>query len=147
MKELYSPDGEMELLLLRSVLDDAGIPYFVRNDTFGGLYPSLYAEAYNRRQIYVPEVHYEEAAVLVREFLSRTGSDASAAQRGAADGPLERWLHRVLHWWAGLTGGAEPTSRPPFRLIRNDRPLPPQADEADDRRPPLRLVRRDRAGP
>jgi len=149
MKELYSPAGEMELLLLRSVLEDAGLPYFVRNDTFGSLYPGLYAEAFNRKQIYVPEVHFEEAAYLVREFLSRAGGEPPApAAAQAPDGPLERWLHRVLSWLDGLSGRETPAEPPPLRLIRNDQPLPPaRRDGSSDRRPPLRLVRRDRAGP
>jgi hypothetical protein len=160
MRELYSPDGEMELLLLRSVLDDAAIPYFVRNDVFGSLYPALYAEAYNRKTVCVPEAHFDEATALVREFLSRTGGPVpvkgSAPAGDEPHGPLGRLVHRALAWLESLGRGDDEEAKPVLRLIRNDRPLPAADDGSDDgdgddgggspRRPPLRLVRTSRRG-
>ena len=53
--ELYSPESEVEGLLLRSVLDGAGIHYFVKNDTFAGLVPGPLIAQCNRRIFLVPE--------------------------------------------------------------------------------------------
>ena len=151
MKKLYSPRGEMELLILRSVLEDAGIPFFVRNDTFGSLYMARYAEAYNRKVVYVPEALYDEAAVLLEEFLERTGAgEELAAEREAEQEPgaLGRLVHRLLALVAPHLA-PEPTERPTLTVIRNDGPPsgesgdegeePADAEEAY-RRPELRLV-------
>jgi hypothetical protein len=37
MKKVYSPQNEVDLSLIRSFLDGAGIRYFVHNDHFGSL--------------------------------------------------------------------------------------------------------------
>jgi hypothetical protein len=147
MIELYSPRGEMELLVLRSILDDAGIPFFVRNDTFGSLYQSPYAEAHNRKTICVAQIDRDEASVLVREFLRRTGTpprrrdDAEEAAAAAAPQRLvARLLDLVERWSRRL--GLEPEDdagdlRRRLRVIRNEAPDPPSR-RGD--RPPLRLL-------
>lgn len=70
--ELYSPESEVEVLLLKSVLDAAGIDYFVKNDTFGGLTPGPQIALCNRRIFLVPEDRLDEARTLVRDLLDRT---------------------------------------------------------------------------
>lgn len=70
--ELYSPETEVEVLLLKSVLDSAGIDYFVKNDTFGALTPGPQIAMCNRRIFLVPEDQLDEAREVVREFLRRT---------------------------------------------------------------------------
>lgn len=72
--ELYSPESEIELVLLQSVLDAAGIDYFVKNKTFGGLTPGPQIALCNRRTFLVPEDQLAEAREVVREFLHRTGA-------------------------------------------------------------------------
>ncbi len=164
MIELYSPRGEMELLLLRSILDDAGILYFVHNDTFGSLYSGRYAEAYNRKTIYVSEVDLGEGRVLLREFLERTGQagrlrEAQAPPRLVAlleglleqasrrwpphrRGPVARRVWQRLSAWGWSAEPGDPGRRG-FHLIRNDSPHPTSGggdDGGDGGRPPLRLV-------
>jgi hypothetical protein len=151
MIDLYSPRGEMELLILRSILDDAGIPYFIRNDTFGSLYQSPYAEAYNRKTICVARIDRDEASVLVREFLRRTGPAAGAGVGGAAAegaehpaAPPQRLLAGLLHlldrWSRRLRPrAADPAAdlRRHLRVIRNEAP---EAADDEGPRPPLRLL-------
>lgn len=72
--ELYSPETEVELILLQSVLTAAGIDYFVKNKTFGALTPGPQIALCNRRTFLVPEDQLAEARELVREFLHRTGA-------------------------------------------------------------------------
>lgn len=149
MIELYSPRGEMELLLLRSILDDAGILYYVHNDTFGSLYSGRYAEAYNRKTIYVPEVHLAESRVLMREFLERTGQAGrvdetqapprlvvllhqlleEAARRWPPHrrGPVARRIWQRLDAWGWTVERGDPRHRG-FHLIRNDSPRPAVRD-------------------
>lgn len=35
MKELYSPTNSAELVLIKSILDEEGIDYYMRNENFG----------------------------------------------------------------------------------------------------------------
>ncbi len=134
MVELYSPRSEMELLMLRSILEDAGLRYFVRNDTFGSLYMSPYVEAYNRKTLYVPAHELDEAAALLGEFFQRTG-DPPPAPPEEPPGLFGRLLVRLAGW----LGERPDASRPSLRVIRNERPLPPPRRARE--RPPLRLIR------
>lgn len=169
MIDLYSPRGEMELLILRSLLEDAGIPFYVRNDTFGSLCPGRYSEAYNRKTVCVPEAAREDARELVQEFLDRTGGSPPREPR--EEGPLDRLaatFHAFLdHWarrWTGSWRQRFPALRHVerqespeelrrrFRVIRNDRipgvsgggkgpaGVPSPAPTDKPPRPPLRLV-------
>lgn len=146
MRELYSPAGETELLILRSVLDDAGIPYFVRNEIFGSLYGARFAEAHNRKTICVPQADWEEAVHLVDEFLHRTGRSAELAELAAgqrpAPGPVGRLVERLLTWAVVRFGLDEEETAPRLTVIRGggrdgERPR-------TSRRPELRLVKRVR---
>jgi hypothetical protein len=154
MIDLYSPLGEMELLILRSILDDAGIPYFIRNDTFGSLYQSPYAEAYNRKTICVARIDRDEASVLVREFLRRTGPAAGATVAGAAAAdeehpaaPPQRLLAGLLRLLDRCSRRLRPRPADPaadlrrrLRVIRNDAPDAPESAGDAVGRPPLRLL-------
>ena len=76
MIELHSPDSEGELLFLKSLLDEAGIPYYVHNERFGSLLAGPQIAHYNRKTIWVHEsdrdaemqVPHEEAAELMAPF-------------------------------------------------------------------------------
>jgi len=160
MIELYSPRGEMELLLLRSILDDAGILYYVHNDTFGSLYSGRYAEAYNRKTIYVSKIDVGEGRVLLREFLERTGQGGRVDEESSPPrlvallhqvleqaarrwppyrrGPVARRIWERLSDWGWDAEDTDPRHRG-FHLIRNDSPRPQGGDEPDDK-PPLRLL-------
>lgn len=113
MVQLYSPRNEPDLLILRSLFDDAGLRYYVRNDTFGSLYMGPHVEAYNRKILCVSETDLDEATALLGEFLERTGREA--AEPPPHRGPLDRLLHRLLGWLAPPEPEPPP---PPFRLIR-----------------------------
>lgn len=79
MIELYSPENESELLILRSILDDAGIPHFVHNDTFGSMVAGPRIAHYNRKQILVAESDHEDALDLVAEYLLKTDTEPAAS--------------------------------------------------------------------
>jgi hypothetical protein len=78
--ELHSPDSEGELLFLKSLLDEARIPYFVHNERFGSLLAGPQIAHYNRKTIWVHDADREEAAALITDFLDRTGAGALPAR-------------------------------------------------------------------
>lgn len=64
------PESPIELAIAESLLEANDIPYFVHNAGFGGLYPGVQIELYNRMSIMVPTPVAEEA-IAVLSVLSR----------------------------------------------------------------------------
>lgn len=135
MVQLYSPRSEIDLLILRSLFDDAGIRFYVRNDTFGSLYLGPHIEAYNRKILCVSEVDLDDARALLAEFLEHTGGEMEPAAPPRT--LLERILQRIVDRFA-----PRPPEPPRLRLIRGGRSGARPAGTRRGRRPPLRLVGR-----
>jgi Putative prokaryotic signal transducing protein len=138
MVHLYTPRSEIELLLLKSVFDGAGIRFFVRNEAFGSLAVGPQIEHWNVKSIYVAEADFEEAIGLVREFHHRTGDDhdATPAARYGFGDKVRMFLEFLLFGW--FMPGRRPARAPELRLIKNDDPRPTRP--ARRQRPPLRLL-------
>jgi Putative prokaryotic signal transducing protein len=135
MVHLYTPKSEIELLLLKSVFDGAGIRLFVRNEAFGSLAVGPQIEHWNVKSIYVAEADFEEAIALLREFHQRTADDAPPAALRYSFGDKARMLLEFLVFgW--FMPGRRPAKRPELRVIRNDRPRSGETSP----RPPLKLV-------
>jgi len=136
MIELYTPRSEAELMILRSILEDAGVRLFVRNERFGSLFAlSPHAEAHARTTLCVAECDLDEAEALLAEFLRRTGREhLLTPPEPQPPGRLAACLSRLAAW----VERRRPAGAPPrLRVIRNAAPLAAGAGE----RPPLRLVR------
>lgn len=121
LSELYSPATEPELLLLRSVLDGAGIFYFVKGDLFGSLTLGPQIDHYNRRTIYVHPSEVEEARELVTEFLAKTAEPRRAAAQDLRLRDVLRMVLEVLVFGWFMPGRRHRRGRPPeLRVIRGD---------------------------
>lgn len=127
--ELPSPEDEGDLLLLRSVLDGAGIPYFVKGDLFGSLTVGPRIDHYNRKTIFVHPQDAEEAGELVAEFLSKTAPPEAGETEPLRGRDVLRMVFEVLFFGWFMPGRrSRPATRPRLRLIRgggDDEPLPP----------------------
>jgi hypothetical protein len=82
MTMLLVPRDENELLLVSSLLEGAGIAYFVQNEHFGGLYPGLNLFPFNERIIFVAEPDLDRASLLLRDFLEAVEGTPEADQAG-----------------------------------------------------------------
>ena len=68
MKKLYAPIDESELVVLRSMLESAGIPYYVQNENFGSLFSGVFLKNLNAKTIMVPEEYFETANEIISNF-------------------------------------------------------------------------------
>lgn len=70
MKKIYTPNDEVELAVIRSMLDSADIPYKVVNQYFGSLYIGPAMGSLNSKPVMVPEEYFEEARDVLSNYLS-----------------------------------------------------------------------------
>lgn len=79
MVPVLRPQDEAELALAVGALEAHGIPYFVHNNGFGGLYPGMQVNLYNVRTIMVPASVLPEARDVLNQFLV---SDLNSTSEG-----------------------------------------------------------------
>ena len=120
MIELHSPDSEGELLFLRSLLDEADIPFYVHNERFGSLLVGPQIAHYNRKSIWVHETDREEAAALIADFLDRTGANEPPARRHYSWSEKLRMVGEFLVFGWFLPG-RRPRRGPELTLIKGAR--------------------------
>jgi hypothetical protein len=82
---LLSPESDSEIATIVAMLDARGIPSYVRGGGIGGLLPGVQINAYNTRDIMVPEEKATEALGLLRDFEARQSAPA------AGDANTKRW--------------------------------------------------------
>lgn len=67
---VMTPDSDVELLTVCTMLEARGIPFFVRSAGLGSLFPGpMQAGSLNARSIMVSEERAEEALALIADFL------------------------------------------------------------------------------
>lgn len=74
MIKLYSPQTEVDLALILSVLEGDGITFFVHNDHFGSLRIGPSIPLYNEKTIMVNEKDFSRASELISDYLKNTRS-------------------------------------------------------------------------
>jgi len=72
---IYIPTDEMELAILKGVLDGEGIDHYVHNDNFGALRIGPQIPLYNMRTIVVSEENAARAIDIIRDYLSVVHDD------------------------------------------------------------------------
>ena len=70
MKKLYIPKDESELAVIKSILDFAELPYYVRNEYFGSLYIGVAMGSFNSKPIFVHEDYFEDAKELLSKIVN-----------------------------------------------------------------------------
>ncbi len=69
MIKLYSPNDEVELSMIRGLLDSEGIHYFIHNNHFGSMEVGPQIELFNRKAIMVAPEESGRAKNIISEFL------------------------------------------------------------------------------
>ena len=97
---LVSPESDPEIIAIVAMLDARGIPAYVRGGGFGGLYPGVQINAFNTRDIMVPEEKAAEALALLKDFQGqKPDTDAEPAVRSTKPGWLRNILELLLFGW------------------------------------------------
>ena len=76
MIKIYSPNNELELAIIKSMLESEEIPFFVHNDNYGSLITGPRIGLLNAKTIFVPENTAERARELISEYLKKTEGEA-----------------------------------------------------------------------
>jgi hypothetical protein len=95
---LISPESDPEILAIVAMLEAHEIPCFVRGGGMGGLFPGVQINAYNTRDIMVPEDKAAAALDLVREFQSRPPAQYED-MKPKPKGRLRNLLELLLFGW------------------------------------------------
>lgn len=96
MIDLYSPQNEVELDLLKSILDSEGIKYFVGNDNFGSMQVGPRTGLFNAKMIEVQDDHYERAKELLTDYLEKTKKNTEESEEKYSLFDKIRMLFEVL---------------------------------------------------
>jgi Putative prokaryotic signal transducing protein len=116
---LISPDSDPEILAIVAMLEAHEIPCFVRGGGFGGLYPGVQINAFNTRDIMVPEEHAAAALDLVRDFEVQPSAPSEDPQP-KPKGRLRNLVELLLFGWfipASRPGRNKPTTGTPNQRL------------------------------
>jgi len=65
--KIYSTPRHSEILLIKSILDGQGIPYYIKGENFGTLYGP--ADGLSSMDIMVKQENFEDAQLLLRDLI------------------------------------------------------------------------------
>jgi len=99
MKNLYSPQNDSELAIIRSILDGEGLNYYIRNDHFGSLKVGPKIDLLNAKMIQVYEEQFEFASELISEFLKNSQKDDTNGSRYKLSDKLRMIIETLLFGW------------------------------------------------
>jgi len=99
MVPVFKPQNEVELALAESELQAHGIPYYVHNRNFGGLYPGVQIDHYNARTIMVPEEAADDAREVLADFIEPIKPDPAVEEPPVSGWHKLRMLAEALVGW------------------------------------------------
>ncbi|ALC15313.1 hypothetical protein DSOUD_0523 [Desulfuromonas soudanensis] len=101
--KLYSPDNEIELALIKSLLEGSDIPYYVQNDHFGSMYIGPQIRLFNRKMVMVPPAYEEGAKEVLADFLrnQEAGAETPAEpeQKTSIRDKFRMFMEVLLFFW------------------------------------------------
>jgi hypothetical protein len=71
MIKIYSPNDELELSMIRGVLDTEGIHFFIHNDHFGSMRVGPQIDLFNKKAIMVATEDAGRAREIISDLLER----------------------------------------------------------------------------
>ena len=102
MHKLYSPETELDLAFIKSLLDSENIKYFVHNDHFGSLQVGPKIDLFNAKTIFVNHSDAEKARSLLSDYIEKQKVDLNNNERKSAyslSAKLRVIIETLLFWW------------------------------------------------
>ena len=98
MKNLYSPQSEAELAVIRSILEGEKIHFFVHNEHFGTMRTGPPIELFNAKTIMVSEEDFERACEIISDFQSNVKPEVSKSEYSFKD-KIRMVIETLLFSW------------------------------------------------
>jgi hypothetical protein len=95
---LYSPNDELELSMLRGLLDADGIRYFVLNDYFGSMRVGPQIGLVNKKTIMVAPEDHDRAKDIISNFLQYSKEEEGESQYSFSQ-KLRMVVEALLFTW------------------------------------------------
>jgi len=100
MIKIYSPNNELELSMIRGVLDTEDIHYFIHNDNFGSMQLGPQIDLINKKTIMVAPEDVGRAKEIISNFLERQLPEEDEEQEQHSIGQkLRMILEAIFFWW------------------------------------------------
>lgn len=99
MKNLYSPQNDSELAIIRSIFDGEGLNYYIRNDHFGSLKVGPKIDLLNAKMIQAHEEQFELASDLISEFLENSQKDINSDSRYTVFDKIRMIIETLIFGW------------------------------------------------
>ncbi|MDR3581318.1 MAG: DUF2007 domain-containing protein [Oryzomonas sp.] len=101
---LYSPTDELELSMIRGLLDADEIRYFVLNDYFGSMRVGPQIDLINKKTIMVAPEDIGRAKELISSFLERQLPEDGEEQEQYTIGQKLRMIFEAMFFWWFVPG-------------------------------------------
>ncbi len=99
MKNLYSPQNDSELAIIRSIFDGEGLNYYIRNEHFGSLKVGPKIDLLNAKMIQVYEEQFELASELISIFLENSQKDITNDSRYSLPDKIRMIIETLIFGW------------------------------------------------
>ena len=104
MIKIYSPNDEVELSMIRGLLDSEGIRYFVHNDHFGSMEVGPQIELFNKKALMVASVDVDRAKGIITDFLGNQIPEAYEDTSHYSLGQKLRMIFEAVFFWWYIPG-------------------------------------------
>lgn len=96
---LYSPNDELELSMIRGLLDAYEIRYFVLNDYFGSMRVGPQIDLVNKKTIMVAPEDHDRSKEVISNFLENSTDDEEVEMRYTTGQKLRMIIEALLFTW------------------------------------------------
>jgi len=99
MIKIHVPADELELAMIRGVLDSEGIKYFVHNDNFGSMRVGPQIDLLNKKTIMVAAEDAERAKRIITDLLGREIPEEAGEEQYLLSQKLRMILETIIFGW------------------------------------------------
>jgi hypothetical protein len=99
MIKVYSPNDELELSLIRGILDSEGIRYFVFNDHFGSMRVGPQIDLLNKKTIMVAPDDFEKTKQIISDIVARSATTEEETEQYSLAQKIRMIVQAMFFGW------------------------------------------------